>query len=114
MRAKHPKASATATPVPVIAARADGAIPAKQILVLKLGWVLVGNVYEKPETNELEVTCTHVVRVWGTTNGLGEIAIHGPTPKTVLDLTGNAWVNVDAVLFRIDVDASKWEEILGG
>jgi len=111
---KRTKVSAPVPPVLARTASTDQNLPAKQILVLKLGWVLVGNVYEKPETNELEVTCTHVVRVWGTTNGLGEIAIHGPTPKTVLDLTGNAWVNVDAVLFRIDVDASKWEKILGG
>ena len=41
---------------------------------------------------------TSVIRVWGTTAGLGEIALKGPTKDTVLDFAGTVDVPHSKVL----------------
>lgn len=53
------------------------------IAVLDRGFVYVGNVV----TDDKFVTITNArnVRKWGTTNGLGQLAIEGPQPDTKLD-----------------------------
>ena len=43
-----------------------------------------------------------VIRKWGTTRGLGEIALSGPTQETVLDPCGAVEVERHAVLMRIN------------
>ncbi len=59
---------------------ADGEI---RIVILQRGWVVVGRVFQSGV--ELRVENGYVVRVWGTSKGLGEIATNGPTEKTILD-----------------------------
>lgn len=72
----------------------------KRIYVLQNRWVLIGDVH----LNEREVRLTDasVIRVWGTTKGLGEIALKGPTEKTQLDPCGTTTIPHNAVLFSID------------
>lgn len=82
---------------------------AKQIIVCKLGWVLVGDVFDPASPHgSLTITSTAVVRVWGTERGLGELAAKGPTKTTVLDPCGTVTVERDAMLFRIDCEESAW------
>lgn len=81
----------------------------KQILVIKLGWVLVGDVTDTAE-GVLRVENTSVVRRWGTAGGLGELAMNGPTENTVLDKTGSVTVERRNVLFRIDCVQKAWKE----
>ena len=57
----------------------------KHIVVLQRGWVFIGNLFKEGEQYTLEDSS--VIRAWGTTKGLGEIALTGPTAKTVLDPT---------------------------
>lgn len=78
-----------------------------QILVIKLGWVLIGQVTETPD--EFLIINTRCIRKWGTKAGLGELALQGPRKDSVLDFVGVARVNRGAVLFRIDCDPPKWE-----
>jgi hypothetical protein len=78
----------------------------KQIIVVKLGWVLFGRVSEHEHT--LDVKNAHVIRVWGTNKGLGEIALSGPTKSTVLDPCGHIVIERHAVLFRIDCEPASW------
>lgn len=59
------------------------AIRGKHIVVGQRGFVWMGNVREDGEYIVID-DCS-CIRVWGTTKGLGEIALSGPTPKTVLD-----------------------------
>ena len=84
----------------------------KQILVVKLGWVLVGDVMEiapdDPQKTALTVKDASVIRVWGTDKGLGQLAAHGPLPKTLLDPCGVVIVERDAILFRIDCEETAW------
>ena len=56
------------------------------IVVLDRGWV-----YYAPEVSDrgdtLVLNDARCIRRWGTTKGLGEL-VNGPTPSTVLDVTG--------------------------
>src|ERR1035437_6428140 len=55
----------------------------KQIVVLNRGWVVIGNYFEKGD--ECTLTEASVIRKWGTTQGLGELAEKGKLADTVLD-----------------------------
>jgi uncharacterized FlgJ-related protein len=79
---------------------------ALQIVVIERGWVLVGRVTEHPDT--LVITNANVVRVWGTSKGLGELAAKGPRSSTVLDPCGIVTVEKHAALFRIDCAEQSW------
>lgn len=78
----------------------------KQILVLQRGWVIVGDVTKKGDY--LTVTNCSIIRVWGTTEGLGEIALNGPTAKTKLDPCGDITVHVLTTVMVMDINAEKW------
>ena len=56
---------------------------AKQIVIAQRGWIFVGDVTRAE--NEVVIENAAVVRRWGTTRGLGQIASEGPTPHTILD-----------------------------
>lgn len=59
----------------------------KKIVVAEGGWVFIGEVVDESD-GKVRMTKASVVRSWGTTAGLGEIALNGPTSKTVLDYAG--------------------------
>lgn len=77
-----------------------------QIVIAPRGWVFVG--YVSREDEDVVVRNSHVIRVWGTTKGLGEL-IKGPTSKTVLDACGVTRIPVSAVLAKIDCEESSWK-----
>lgn len=54
-----------------------------RIVILQRGWVMVGRLERGDQVCKLHQAA--VVRIWGTTKGLPEIANGGPTAKTVLD-----------------------------
>lgn len=72
----------------------------KRIYVLQNRWVLIGDV--ALIEREVRLTNASVIRVWGTTKGLGEIALNGPTKDTQLDHCGTVTIPHNAVLFSID------------
>ena len=78
----------------------------RQIVVLQRGWVLVGMVTQ--DGDYLTITDASVIRVWGTTKGLGEIASGGPTSKTKLDPCPLNTVHVLTVVTRMDCDPGNW------
>lgn len=53
------------------------------IAVLQRGHVVVGRYHQSGEVATL--ICASVVRRWGTSKGLGQLAEGGPQPNTVLD-----------------------------
>ena len=79
----------------------------KLILVLQRGWVVVGDFAEESES-QLRLTGASVVRRWGTTKGLGELALEGPKPETVLDYCGEVRVHPLAVVLRMPCEAAAW------
>ena len=82
-----------------------------KIVVFPRGWVVVGNVeyvYDDDSPSSIRLTNASVIRLWGTTKGLGEIALGGPTSKTVLDPCGTVTAPVSSIILIIDCEESKW------
>ena len=84
----------------------DGEI---KIVVLQRGWVIVGK-FEK-SGSECKMHGVSVIRNWGTTRGLGEIAGNGPTKDTKLDPT-NGLVEFDylTVVATISCNQTVWKK----
>jgi len=79
----------------------------KQILVLNRSWNLVGDV-EKDGDFYL-ISNGSVIRRWGTTKGLGELAMKGPLSETILDPVSLVKVHKDQLIFTIDCNQDKWK-----
>lgn len=79
------------------------------IVVLDRGFVYVGKVTVEDDWCKIERAKN--IRVWGTTNGLGEL-VNGPTKNTRLDSVGNVRAPIRAVISIIDVKDEKWNGIL--
>ena len=73
----------------------------QEILVVEAGWVFLGVVGASANADSLRLNDAHVIRAWGTTKGLGQIALEGPTKETVLDACGVVDIPKGKVLFRI-------------
>ena len=80
-------------------------VPNLKIVVLDRGWVVVGRVSYRDEWTVIEDAA--VIRNWGTSKGLGEIAANGPTEKTILDKCPA--VRARTVIMEMDCEASKWK-----
>ena len=70
----------------------------RKIYVLEAGFVLIGIEAGKDENGFIIVTEASIIRRWGTTKGLGEIALNGIQPETILDNEGVTHVNPDKII----------------
>ena len=77
-----------------------------KIVVLQRGWVVVGLVQETGD--KIVIHDAAVVRRWGTSKGLGELAAKGPLPETVLDPAGRVEAHKLAVVLTIDCVEEAW------
>jgi len=79
------------------------------ILVIDRGNVIVGEFEMSDDDEMITVRDGRVIRRWGTTNGLGQLAAGGPTEKTVLNpLNRTAHVRKSAMFFIIECDPEQW------
>ena len=69
------------------------------IVVIESGWVVIGQVKEYED--RIFIDDASVIRSWGTKVGLGEIALRGPTPETILDPCGQVECYKKAVIMQI-------------
>lgn len=78
-----------------------------KIVILQRGWVMVGKL--ERSGSDCKLHCAYVIRNWGTTKGLGEIAQFGPTGNTKLDKCGGM-VEFDSltIVATISVNEEKW------
>jgi hypothetical protein len=82
-----------------------------KIVVLQRGWIVVGR-FERNGT-QCKLHNASVIRTWGTTNGLGEIAKEGVTSTTKLDKChGVVEFDYMTVVLTIDCEVSKWQSKL--
>ena len=73
----------------------------RQIVIAQRGWVFVGLV-QKSGVNFV-IKEASVIRNWGTTKGLGELAENGPIKdKTILDTCPDVTIHELSVVARID------------
>lgn len=77
------------------------------IIVLQRGWVVVGCLHKNG--TEYSLTKGAVIRSWGTTNGLGEIANNGPTKDTKLDSIPDSKFHELTAVIRMKCDESNWK-----
>lgn len=87
--------------------KSKNTIPSKkQIVILNRGWVIVGDYSEKGD--ECLVKNASVVRVWGTSKGIGELAENGPLSNTKLDPCPDVRFHKLTMVARIDCNEDKW------
>jgi hypothetical protein len=81
-----------------------------KIVILQRGWIMVGR-FER-EGNDCKLHNASVIRSWGTTKGLGELAL-GITISTKLDKC-NGLVQFDylTVVAMVDCKEDKWADVL--
>lgn len=82
-----------------------------KIVILQRGWVMIGK-FER-NGSECKLHQASVIRNWGTTKGLGELAIEGKKKDTKLDKCGGV-VEFDylTVVATIAVSEDKWKNEL--
>lgn len=73
----------------------------REIVILQRGWIMVGNVTK--QGSDIVMDNTSLIRRWGTTTGLGQLALTGPTKDTILCACGRVRVHELAVVARIEV-----------
>ena len=77
-----------------------------KIVILQRGWVMVGRFSQYGSKCRLDNAA--VIRKWGTTKGLGEIADGGPTKDTVLDKCPPVEFHELTVIAMVQCRAEKW------
>lgn len=82
-----------------------------KIVILQRGWVMIGKI--ERSGSDCKLHNASVIRNWGTTKGLGELATEGKKRDTKLDKCGGV-VEFDylTVVATISADESKWQNDL--
>lgn len=81
--------------------------PFKRIVVLQRGWVAIGDLTSEGPVCKLENA--QIIRKWGTTKGLGQLALEGKQADTILDPAGTLRFHELAIVTMFDVNAEKWQ-----
>ena len=82
-----------------------------KIVILQRGWVMIGR-FEK-NGNECKLHNASVIRIWGTTKGLGELAEKGTLPNTKLDKCyGLVEFDYLTVVASINCNEAIWKNLL--
>lgn len=76
------------------------------IAVLDRGWVFVGRIAQ--DSNGCHLSNAACIRYWGTTKGIGQLALEGPQAQTKLDEAGSVSVPATAVIALIAAAEDKW------
>ena len=76
------------------------------IVVLDRGFVYVGDIHHDGEW--CVISNASNIRVWGTSEGLGQLARSGPLENTKLDKVGTVRAPARAIIHMIDTESSKW------
>lgn len=76
------------------------------ILVITAGWVII---CRQSLADPTRIVDARVIQRWGTTEGLAQIALHGPTENTALSAAFSGYVPPASILFTLDVvDGVSW------
>ena len=79
---------------------------ARKIVILPSGWVFVGNWQE--HGSRVILTEAFCIRKWGTTNGIGELAIKGPLKDTILDPAGTVSFQLGSEVATLECQTNNW------
>jgi hypothetical protein len=81
-----------------------------KIVVLQRGWVFVGRWRQEGEMCSLDNAYT--IRTWGTSKGLGQLALEGKQTSTKLDKAGRVEFHQLTVVAAINCDEALWDKEL--
>lgn len=79
-----------------------------RIVILQRGWVVVGRYSKNKEY--CTVRNGYVIRRWGTTEGLPELAIKGPLSETKLEPSPKITFHGLTEIASIECEESKWKK----
>lgn len=88
------------------AARPESTETGIRIVVLQRGWVVIGRYTRRGQNCTL--TNGFVIRRWGTTNGLGQLAMSGPTNNTTLEPTPDMRFHQLTEVMNISCEEGEW------
>lgn len=74
----------------------------QEIVVVQRDWVFVGEPTIDEAGGLLVLNNAKNIRIWGTKNGLGELALRGVQKNTILDAYGVVKIPMNAILARIE------------
>jgi hypothetical protein len=77
-----------------------------RIAILQRGWVMIGRFIRDGE--HCFLTGASVIRRWGTTKGLGELAKNGPLAQTQLDPCGEVEFHELTAVALIRCEEKPW------
>lgn len=80
-----------------------------KIVILQRGWVVIGRYHEEGDYGVL--TDGYVIRRWGTTEGLGQLAREGRQSDTQLERTGIIRFHRLTTVAIIDCDENVWKSL---
>lgn len=78
------------------------------IVVLQRGWVVIGIYSQQDYVGRLDDA--KIIRVWGTTKGLGQLAVNGPLPDTKLDPCPPVTFHVREIVMVMEVNKDAWSK----
>jgi hypothetical protein len=78
----------------------------RKIVILPSGWVFVG-IWQEKGTRVI-LTETSCIRKWGTTSGIGELAIRGPLKETILDPAGTVSFKIGTEIASLECRTDNW------
>lgn len=81
----------------------------KRIVIVQAGWVFVGDYEFDKELNCVRLTDASCIRVWGTTAGLGQLALKGKQKETIFDFAGVVDVPLNSVVATLMCDPDAWK-----
>lgn len=79
----------------------------KSIVVAQRGFVFIGDV--RTEGDQVVIENALNIRRWGTKTGLGQLAMEGKQPNTLLDPCGTVTIHQLAVVCQYKADPEKWQ-----
>lgn len=81
-----------------------------KIVVLQRGWIAIGRYSE--DGDDCRLQNAYIIRRWGTTSGLGELALEGKQADTVLDKAGVIDFHKLTVVAKISCKEELWQSEL--
>ena len=81
-----------------------------QIAALTNRFVYIGDV-QPLEDGVVVILQPWNIRRWGTTRGLGQLALDGPTKDTILDRVGTVRVPYHSLILLLDCEIKPWQKL---
>ena len=81
------------------------------IIVLDKGFVHIGELHfyvSELGTEWIKIENCYNIRHYGTKEGLGQLALKGPTSETILDLFGTVHAPAHSLIFFINTKEELW------